>query len=53
MGWSRDAKGRLRDRHIVKICNTLTSMCGGGRTGEDGLGNTTPYVIEVYEGNIR
>ena len=24
-------------------------MCGGGHIGEDGMGNTTPYVLISYE----
>ena len=49
LGWSRDKKGKIRNRHPSDICNAITSMCAGGHSGEDGLGNTTPYILEVYE----
>lgn len=47
IGWSRDEKGRVTDRHIKDISNAITSFAGRCRAGEDGLGNTTPYVIQV------
>lgn len=49
LSWSRDSKGKTRDRHPTNICNAITSMVGGGRQAEYGIGNTTPYVMEVYK----
>lgn len=49
LSWSRDCHGKVINRHVSNICNTVTSMCGGGRTAEYGMGNTTPYIIEIYE----
>lgn len=49
LGWVRDSKGKVIDRPIKDSCNAITTMCAGGHTGEDGLGNTTPYAIELYE----
>lgn len=48
LGWSRDSKGKVRDRHPVRVSNAITTFCGGGRSGEDGMGNTTPYILDVY-----
>lgn len=52
IGWIRDSKGKIIDRPFKDICNAITTMCGGGHSGEDGLGNTTPYIIEIYESDI-
>lgn len=48
IGWVRDSKGRVLDRPVKTVCNAITTMSEGGHTGEDGLGNTTPYVIEIH-----
>lgn len=51
MGWVREStgKGRVIHRPIKQVCNAITSMVGGGHTGQDGMGNTTPYVLEIYD----
>ncbi len=49
LSWSRDSHGKVIDRHPTSICNAITTMSGGGHSGPYGLGNTTPYVMEVYE----
>lgn len=49
IGWVRDEKGKVLSRPVKKITNAITTMCGGGHTGEDGLGNTTPYIVYTYE----
>ena len=49
ISWVRDSKGKVIKRPLKDICNALTSMCGGGHIGEDGMGNTTPYVLISYE----
>jgi hypothetical protein len=36
-------------RPVKHIANAVTTMVGGGHTGEDGLGNTTPYVLYEYK----
>lgn len=49
IGWVRDSRVIVTRRTFrADICNALTSMAGGGHYGEDGLGNTTPYVMEVW-----
>lgn len=45
IGWTRDDKGRLQDIHFKRVCNTITSFCGGGAFG----GNTAPHVRIEYE----
>lgn len=50
ISWVRDSKGKVVKRPLKDICNAITSMCGGGHTSkEDGMGNTTPYVLIDYE----
>ena len=49
ISWSRDSQGRVVKRPLNEICNTITSKCGRGYIGEDGMGNTTPYVLISYE----
>ncbi|MBQ0074631.1 MAG: hypothetical protein KBT34_10600 [Prevotella sp.] len=47
LGWVRDHKGKVLTRPILKVSNCITTMSGGGHTGNDGLGNTTMYVLEI------
>ena len=49
IGWVRDEKGKVLSRPIKHLANAVTTMVGGGHTGEDGLGNTTPYVLCEYK----
>lgn len=49
ISWVRDSKGKVVKRPLKDVCNAITSMCGRGIPGEDGLGNTTPYVFIDYE----
>ncbi len=49
IGWVRDSTGRVTSRPTKRIANAVTTMCGGGHTGEDGMGNTTPHVVVVFE----
>ncbi len=50
LGWVRDSLGRVVSRPVKEVANTVTTMCGGGHTDPiDGMGNTTPYVLYVYE----
>lgn len=49
IGWSRDSHGNVTDRHPMRTSNAITTFSGGGRKGNDGMGNTTPYVQEIYE----
>ena len=46
LGWVRDKKGNVLKRPLMNVCNCITSMCGGGHAGKDGMGHTTPYVLE-------
>lgn len=48
IGWVRDSKGQVISRPVKHIANAVTTMCGGGHTGEDGIGNTTPHVTYEY-----
>lgn len=49
IGWVRDSHGAVTHRTFKgDVCNAVTTMVGCGHAGEDGLGNTTPYVLEVY-----
>ena len=50
ISWVRDSKGKVVKRPLRDVCNTITTMCGGGHTAEDGMGGTTPYVLISYEG---
>lgn len=49
IGWVRDEHGAVLSRPRKDIANAITSMVGGGHTGEDGLGNTTPYIVYCFE----
>ena len=53
LGWVRDRKGNIISRPIhTDCCNALTTFCGGGRSNAKegyGMGNTTPYVIEIWK----
>ena len=50
IGWVRDSHGIVTRRTFrADYCNAITTMVGGGHADADGLGNTTPYVMEVYE----
>ena len=49
ISWSRDSQGKVVKRPLKDVCNTITSMCGGGHTADDGMGGTTPYVFIDYE----
>lgn len=49
ISWVRDSKGKVVKRPLRDVCNTITSMCGGGHTVDDGMGGTTPYVFIDYE----
>ena len=48
LGWVRDEKGRVLSRPVKQIANAVTSFCGGGYAGEDGLANTSPHVLAVW-----
>ena len=49
ISWVRESKGKVVKRPLKDVCNAITSMCGRGHTGEDGMGNTTPYVLICYD----
>ena len=53
IGWVRDSKGRVTKRTLKDIVNSITTFAGGGIAGEDGLCNTQPYVLELYDTNPR
>ena len=42
LGYSRDSKGRIANRHIKNIANTIHTSIGSS-------GNTDFYLIEIYE----
>lgn len=48
IGWSRDKMGRIMSRPVKRIANAITQTTGGAHICEDGLGNTTPYMVYVY-----
>ena len=49
IGWVRDAKGVVTRRTFKDdICNALTTFIASPFGGADGLGRTTPYILEVY-----
>lgn len=49
IGWVRDSRGVVTHRTFkCDLCNAITTFVGQGWSGEDGLGRTTPYVLEVY-----
>lgn len=51
IGWSRDRKGKVVSRpEKTDVSNAITQSTGGAHTcQEDGLGNTTPYVVYEFE----
>lgn len=51
LSWSRESFGKgIAHRHPCRgFCNALTTMVGGGHSNEYGMGNTTPYVLEIRE----
>jgi len=49
IGWVRDDKGTVISRPVKHLANAVTTMVGGGHTGKDGLGNTTPYIFVTFE----
>ena len=53
IGWVRsgtDGHGLVKSRPRKHIANAVTTFCGGGITDpRDGLGNTTPHVVMVFE----
>lgn len=52
IGWVRDRKGRITKRTFKDVVNSITTFAGGGIAAEDGLCNTQPYVLEIYETSI-
>lgn len=51
IGWSRNHEGKVVSRPEKKdVSNAITQATGGAHTcQEDGLGNTTPYVVYEFE----
>ncbi len=51
ISWSRDREGKVRSRpEKTDVSNAITQATGGAHTcQEDGLGNTTPYVVYEFE----
>ena len=49
LGWVRDNKGVIKKRPVVYVANCLTTFCGQGVTGKDGMGNTQNYVLEICD----
>ena len=50
IGWARDSSGIVTHRTFkCDISNAVTQFVCGGHADADGLANTTPYVLEVYE----
>lgn len=50
IGWSRDREGKVLSRPEKDVSNTITQSTGGAHIcKEDGLGNTTPYVVYEFE----
>lgn len=48
IGWSRDSSGRITSRPRKHIANAITQATCGAHICEDGLGNTTPYVVSEF-----
>ena len=47
---SRDHKGKVRNRPRKDIADAVTQFnSGDSYTDQDGLGNTSPYVIYEYD----
>ena len=42
VGYTRDSKGNVVNRHLNDICNTVTSSSRGG-------GTESPYIYYGYE----
>ena len=51
IGWVRDSKGRITKRTFKDIANSITAFAGNGIADEDGLCNTQPYILEIYDTN--
>lgn len=51
IGWCRDRDGKVVSRpEKTDVSNAITQATGGAHTcQEDGLGNTTPYVVYEFE----
>ena len=50
IGWSRDSRGRIKERPRKQIAHAVTSKVWHGITDpRDGLGNTTPHIVYEYE----
>ena len=50
IGWSRDSRGRIKERPRKQIANAVTTMVGRGIADpRDGLGNTTPHIVYKFE----
>lgn len=49
IGWVRDSRGRVTKRTFKGVVNSITTFAGSGIAGEDGLCNTQPYFLEIYE----
>ena len=50
IGWSRDSRGRIKERPRKQIANAVTTMVGRGIADpRDGLGNTTPHIVYEFE----
>lgn len=50
--WTRSSSGRgyISRYHLKRVCNTITTFCGGGisKDKETGMYNTTPYILIEY-----
>ena len=50
IGWVRNKKGIVESRQRKQIANAVTTLPPGAfPVPNDGLGNTTPYVIYEFE----
>lgn len=51
IGWSHDREGKVVSRPEKNdVSNAITqATCGAHVCQEDGLGNTTPYVVYEFE----
>lgn len=50
IGWSRNREGKVVRRPEKEVSNAITQATGGAHIcEEDGLGNTTPYVVYEFE----
>ena len=50
LSWSRESTGKGEaTRHPCKgVSNAITTFVGSGITGDDGLCNTQPYIVQVW-----